>query len=72
MLNKWMLVNQYRRLSEVGLVQWPTCDVCHAEYITLLGENDDPKFWCPVCDSEVYPGLWVYDQMAAAVAEYNN
>ncbi len=67
---KWSDVHEYRRLADAGLVKHLTCPSDDGQLMSRIGDNDDPVYWCPVCDTVITPGLDMRDQIRAVVSEW--
>jgi hypothetical protein len=68
MYDHWKLVHAYRKLAEEGKTEFMKHE-CGTILVSMIGENDEPVFWCVSCDVKIVPGVWVYDQMEAAIKE---
>lgn len=69
---EWSDVHEYRRLADYGLVKHLTCpNDDDGQLMSRIGDNDDPVFWCPVCDTVITPGLDMISQIRAVVSEFN-
>ncbi|QIN94005.1 hypothetical protein PP459_gp009 [Streptomyces phage Wakanda] len=68
---EWELVHAYRHLAEEGKVKFLACPDCGEKLVSRIGDNDDPVFWCPRCDTMIKPGLDMRDQIRAVVREHS-
>jgi hypothetical protein len=69
---EWSDVHEYRRLAELGLAKHLTCpNDDDGQLVSRMGDNDDPVYWCPVCDTVLTPGLDMIGQIRAVVSEFN-
>jgi len=69
-MNKWEYVHAYRNLAEEGKVRFLSCPDCNENLISRIDEDEEPMFWCPICDTTIRPGLDMYDQIRAVVNEH--
>jgi hypothetical protein len=67
---EWSDVHEYRRLADMGLTKHLTCPDDDAKLVSRIGDDDDPVYWCPVCDTVITPGLDLRDQIRAVVMEW--
>jgi hypothetical protein len=70
MLSNWQLVHSYRRLVREEKVKPITCKDCEGELTTMRGRNDEPVFYCGVCDLTYTPGADLMGQIRAVVYEH--
>lgn len=68
---EWSDVHAYRRLAQEGKVKFLSCPNDDSVLISRIGDNDEPVFWCPECDTLIKPGMDLRDQILAVVREHN-
>lgn len=66
----WEVVHRYRRLVRREQAAPVKCPDCHIEFVTKIGKDDEPVFYCWRCRTVTTIGVRLMDQMRAVVNEH--
>lgn len=67
---EWKVFHRYNKLAREGKTKPLACAECNTVYITRIEVDDRLYLWCINCDSKVFPGLVLYQQLKAVVSEW--
>lgn len=62
-MNKWEVLNRYRRQDHRPLL---VCPSCHEEYSVGIDESDEPLLWDFYCDATIRPGTLFWESLDTA------
>lgn len=66
----FQVFHDYARLARRGLVEPLACPHCGFEYVTRIGEGDEPVLQCFGCNSITKPGLALYENLIKENKKY--
>lgn len=67
---EFQVFHKYNRLVRRGLAEPLLCPNDDNRLVVAIGEDDEPMLHCYFCDTNIKPGLRLYERIRAIVSEY--